>query len=139
MLTRRDVLWILPVFPAGADEAGEVRDLFARLAEALSTSSAAEFLRRFDRRMPAYARLERDVVALLNQFEVSSSVELGEDKGDGRERTVEVDWMLELRSLAPTGPTLRRRATLRVTLVRRGKAWQITALEPADFFAPPAG
>jgi len=137
MLPRRALLEMLPVCFGAGDEAAEVRDLFARLAEALSRASAPGFLRHFDRRMAAYAQLERDVVALLNQFEVASSVEVREEQGDSRERSVEVDWMLELRSLAATGPSERRRATLKATLSRRGRAWQITALEPAAFFAPP--
>ena len=128
---------MLPGFPAVAQETTEVRDLFARLAAALSTASAADFLQPFDRRMPDYPRLERNVFALLNQFEVASSVEMLEDQGDARQRSVEADWMLELRSLAAAGPSERRRATLKVRLARRGKAWQITALAPVDFFAPP--
>jgi hypothetical protein len=87
--------------------------------------------------MPGYARLERDVFALLSQFEVSSSVEVGDEQGDSRQRTIEVDWMLTLRSQAATGPTERRREILKLTLARRGKSWRITALAPADFFAPP--
>jgi len=139
MPTRRALLGILPVFLGAADEGAEVRELFGRLAEALSTSSAADFLRHFDRRMAAYPRLERDVYALLNEFEAASSVEVRDEQGDSRERSVEVDWMLELRSLAATGPSERRRATLKLTLARRGRAWQITALTPANFFAPPRG
>jgi len=128
---------MLPALPVLAGEATEVRELFARLAEALSTSSATDFLGPFDRRMPGFARLERQVFALLNQFEVASSVELVGDQGDSGKRAVEVDWMLELRSLAATGPAERRRQVLKVTLERRGQAWRITALEPVDFFAPP--
>jgi hypothetical protein len=42
-----------------------------------------------------------------------------------------------MRSLAATGPIERRRGILKLTLARRGRDWQATALDPPDFFAPP--
>ena len=76
MLTRRQVLGMLPLVPLRADEAAEVRELLARMAGALSDASAAVFLRCFDRQMPGHDRLERQVFALLNQFAVATSVEV---------------------------------------------------------------
>ncbi|MBM3745195.1 MAG: hypothetical protein FJW34_05315 [Acidobacteria bacterium] len=139
MLTRRQVFGTLPLFPLRADEAAEVRDLLARMAGALGDASAAEFLRCFDRQMSGYARLERQVYALLNQFAVASSVEVLEQRGDQRQRNLEADWLLEMRSLAATGPLERRRGILKLTLERRGRDWRIRALDPPDFFEPPRG
>jgi hypothetical protein len=138
MLTRRRLLCLLPAALARAGDAA-VRELFARMAEALSTGSPAGFLRPFDRQMPGYPRLEASIFALLNQFEVASSVELVEEQGDGQRRALELDWMLEIRSQAPAGSMERRRETVKATLERRGKSWRITALEPVEFFAPPRG
>lgn len=139
MPTRRCFLRLLPAGLLDADEAAEVRDLFARMAEALSTGSPTGFLQAFDRRMPGYRRLERQVFALANQFEVASSLEFLEETGNRRQRSVTLDWMLEIRSLAPAGPTERRRQVVKATLERRGRSWRITALEPLEFFAPGTG
>ncbi len=138
MLTRRHLVCLLPAALARAEDP-EVREVFARMAEALSTGSASGFLQWFDRGMPGFERLEAHIFALLNQFEAASSVELIEEKRAGQRCAVALDWMLELRSQAPSGSMERRRQTLKATLERRGKSWKIVALAPLEFFAPPVG
>jgi hypothetical protein len=111
-------------------------DLFTSMAQALSAGSPSEFLAPFQRSMPGYRQLESQVFALLNQAEVASSVELVQDQGDDQRHQVELDWILEIRSNLPDGPSERRRQLLKVTLTRRGKNWRIVSLDPLDFFAP---
>ena len=112
-------------------------DLFASMAQALSAGNPADFLASFDPRMPDYRKLESHIFALLNQAEVTSSVELVQDQGDEQRRRVELDWILEIRSNQPAGFSERRRQLVKAALARRGKSWKITSLEPLTFFAPP--
>ena len=71
----------------------------------------------------------------MNQTEITSSVEPLKDQGDATKRSVELDWYLEIRSLAPDGPIARRRDVVQCELKRDGKHWKIVSLKPVEFFA----
>jgi hypothetical protein len=86
--------------------------------------------------MPDYDKLKAAVTALVNQAEVSSFVEPLKDEGDDTKRTVEFDWYLEIRSLQPDGPIVRRREVVHCELRKEKKRWKIVALKPIEFFAP---
>jgi hypothetical protein len=120
-------------------EPSSLLELFASMAQALSAGNPTDFLAPFDRRMPDYRKLETQIFALLNQAEVTSSVELLQDQGDDQRRRVELDWILEIRSDLPAGPSERRRQLLKAVLTRQGKSWKIVSLEPLSFFAPQSG
>ena len=118
-----------------ADTHDDVVDLFANMANALSTVNPAKFMDAFDKNMPDYEKLKGQIAALVNQTEVTSSVEPLKDEGDGAKRSVELDWYLEIRSLLPDGPIARRREVIQCELKREGKHWRIVSLKPVEFFA----
>ena len=118
-----------------ADTHDDVVDLFASMAAALSEINVPQFMDAFDKDMPDYDKLKGAVTGLVNQAEVSSSVEPLKDEGDDTRRTVEFDWYLEIRSLLPDGPIVRRREVIHCELRKVKKRWKIVALKPIDFFA----
>ena len=123
-------------FSLPADTHDEVVDLFASMAAALSEINVPQFMDAFDKEMPDYNKLKSGVTALVNQAEVSSSVEPLKDEGDETKRTVELDWFLEIRSLLPDGPIVNRREVVQCELRKEKKHWKIVALKPLDFFGP---
>jgi hypothetical protein len=120
-----------------ADTHDDVVDLFASMAGALSAINVPQFMGAFDKNMPDYDRLRAGVTALVNQAEVSSSVEPLSDEGDDLKRTVELDWYLEIRSLLPDGPLVRRREAVHCELRKEKKHWKIVAIKPIEFFGTP--
>ncbi len=118
-----------------ADAHDDIIELFANVANALSTVNPAKFMDAFDKNMPDYDKLKSEVAALVNQTEVTSSVEPLKDEGDDAKRSVELDWYLEIRSLLPDGPVTHRREVIRCELKRDGKRWRIVSLKPVEFFA----
>jgi hypothetical protein len=117
-----------------ADTHDDVVDLFAAMAAALSEINVPQFMDAFDKNMPDYDRLRAGVTALVNQAEVTSSIEPLTDEGDDLKRTVELDWYLEIRSLLPDGPLVRRREAVHCELRKEKKRWKIVALKPIEFF-----
>jgi len=120
-----------------ADTHDEIVDVVSNMANALSTVNAPKFMDAIDKNMPDYDKLKSNVAALMNQAEITSSIETVKDDGDENKRTVDLDWYLEVRSLLPDGPIERRREIVHCELVRRDKKhWKIVSLKPVDFFAP---
>src|SRR5579864_4897700 len=93
-----------------ADVQSEVTDLVASMAAALIEVNVPKFMDAFDKNMPDYEQLKNQIDALTNQAEVSSSIDPINNEGDNRKRAVDLDWFLEVRSLLPDRPILRRRA-----------------------------
>ncbi len=129
-------LGILGCVALSADAHDEVVDLFASMAAALAEINVAQFMDAFDKSAPDYGKLKDEVTALVKQAEISSSVEPLKDEGDDNKRLVEMDWVLEIRSLIPDGPLVRRREIIRCELRKDKKRWKIVALKPIEFFAP---
>jgi len=120
-----------------ADTHDEIVDVVSSMANALSTVNAAKFLDAVDKSMPDYDKLKNDVAALMNQAEITSSIEILQEDGDEAKRSVDLDWYLEVRSLSPDGPIVRRREIIHCELVRKDKKhWKVASLKPLDFFAP---
>jgi hypothetical protein len=117
-----------------ADTRDDVVDLFASMAAALSEINVPQFMDAFDKDMPDYEKLKNAVTALVNQAEVSSSVEPVKDEGDDTKRTVELDWYLEIRSLLPDGPLVHRREVILCELRKEKKRWKIVSIKPLEFF-----
>ncbi len=141
-MTRRQVAAMLAI-PLGfgrltAQTPPKIAELFGDLAAALSDGRAADFMRHFDESMPGYAELRTLVSALLEQAEVSSSVEFINVEKNQSDYLVEVDWLLHLRARSPGEPIDRRRGKLKCHATRKGRAWKITSLSPVDFFRPPS-
>jgi hypothetical protein len=119
-----------------ADTHDDVIDLFTSMAAALSEVNAPRFMDAFDKDIPDYSQIKAGVTALLSQADVTSSVEPLSDEGDDSKRTIDLDWYLEIKSLLPDGPLVRRREVVHCELRREKKHWKIVALKPIDFFGP---
>jgi hypothetical protein len=117
-----------------ADTHDDVIDLFASMAAAMSELNVPQFMDAFDKDMPDYVKVKAGVTALVNQAEVSSSVEPLSDDGDESKRIVELDWYLEIRSLLPDGPLVHRREVVHCELRKEKKRWKIVVLKPIEFF-----
>ncbi len=138
-MTRRVLLLSALAAPlAAADPAREVWSLFSGIASALAAGDAASFLAAFDPAMPGFPRLRTDVEALVELDSVQSAIEAVRNEGDGRQRTVDLDWLLHLTSLSDSAKVTRRRETVHCRLEKLGRKWKIEAFEPLSFFAPPA-
>ena len=135
MLSRALMLFVATL--AFADTNQELIDLFGSMASALSEGNPAVFLRAIDPSAPDYAALDRNVNALANQNELTCSVEIVKQEGDGRVQTVELDWLLEIRGKNQSHVFLRREATVKCKLERRKNKWRVLSLDPTAFFAPP--
>jgi hypothetical protein len=120
-----------------ADTHADIVDLFASMAAALSDVNAPQFMAAFDKDTPGYDKLKSEISGLVNQAEISSSVEAVKDDGDEAKRTVDLDWYLQVRSLVPDGPIATRREVIHCELRKEGKHWKIVSLQPPEFFAPP--
>jgi hypothetical protein len=122
-----------------ADPHVEVVDLFASMTAALTEDppNIPGFLKGFDRKLPEYDAISRNVKGLVLGYWVSSSVDFVKDEGDGAKRSVDVDWYMELRSRVPDGPLHRRRQVLHCELLKDGKRWRIVSISPAAFFDQP--
>lgn len=110
----------------------EVLDLVRTGAEALQNKDVQGFLDRCDGKLPGYEMLDFYLEGLAARENVSSTVEIVSDKGDEHQRMLVLDWTLNIDS-EPL-----RRALVKVTVEKQGKKWKFTALDPIDFFKPPA-
>jgi hypothetical protein len=106
------------------------------MASALSGVNVDQFMDAIDRDMPGYDALRENVTALVNQAEVTSSIEPIRNEGDDSRRALDLDWYLEVRSLLQDGPIVRRREVIHCELRKQKKTWKVVALKPIDFFAP---
>jgi len=140
-ITRRGWLIALAVpllAPLFGDVRQDILDLFTEMASGLSEGNGLAFLERIDHSMPDYHKLEQNILALVAQNEILSSIDVVKQEGNGEEQTVEVDWFLQIRSREETGPLERRRQIVKCRLRRTKKKWKVLSLEPLAFFAPPA-
>jgi hypothetical protein len=79
---------------------------------------------------PAFARNLR---ALLEQNEVTSSISPLSNDGDDKKRVLELDWYVEIRSKSSELGIVRRRETVRCTVERatQSKKWLVTNIDPS--------
>ncbi|HWB83118.1 MAG TPA: hypothetical protein VG675_03180 [Bryobacteraceae bacterium] len=136
-MTRRLLLFAPIASLLRADTAQDVWDLFTSLASALSEGNSVAFLKGFSTGMPGYEQLRADVNALLRQATVQSSIQFVKNDGDDQARVVEVDWFLQLVRQQDAAGLERRERHVTCHLKKSGKRWQIVALDPLSFFAPP--
>ena len=120
---------------AGTEQ--EVLDLFTALASALSERNELAFLDRVDHSMPDYEKLQRSIVALVEQNEIVAAIDVIVDEGDDQTRAVQVDWLLQIRAREETGALVRRREIVKCRLERTKKKWKVASLDPISFFTPP--
>lgn len=120
-----------------ADPPQDVVDFFRELAMSLAEAhtdnaafpnNAAGFLDHFDSKMPDYEALRHNVEDLVSRTDIGSAIDFVTDEGDGQKRTLDLDWLLEIKDQPD------RRKILKCTIEKRGKHWKITSLAPVDFF-----
>jgi hypothetical protein len=121
---------------ARGDAHSDVIDLFGSLAAALTEVNVPAFMGGFDKDMPGYGDLKNQVTALVNQSDVTSSIEPVQEVGDNAQYTIDLDWFLQVRSLLDNGPIVERREVVHCELRKQKKKWKIVSLKPLDFFAP---
>ena len=119
-----------------ADAESDVNTLFGSMTDALAEVNVPGFMAAFDKNMPDYEHLRSAIEALVNQAEVSSSIEPLKNEGNDTKRTVDLDWYLEVRSLQQDGPIIKRREVIHCDLEKENKRWKIVSLKPIEFFAP---
>jgi len=138
---------------AFADAHDDVIELVTSMANALTEvivdgngvergrGNVSGFMAVFSKDMPDYDTLKNNVTGLLNEGEVSSSIRTVTEDGDDEARSIDLDWVLEVRSLEQDGPIIQRREVIHCEL-RKGEAnkkkqhWKIVAIKPIDFFSP---
>ena len=116
---------------AFAEPPPAVLELLRTATEALANRDVNGFLGHFDSAIPGYATLRQQVAALVAVNGASSTTEVTRDEGDAQKRRLEIDWIMRV------GASPRKRATVIVTVERRGSMWKITGFEPIDFFSAP--
>lgn len=122
---------------SGASDAEKVRAVLLELSGALEDANAARFLDQIDRRRFAnYAALQDNVVALVAQTEIGSSIGVLEQTASGDAFDLKLDWLLLLKPASGGGPARERRQTVTCRLEPSGKRLKVTALAPLDFFKP---
>jgi hypothetical protein len=135
VIVRSAVLICVAAVFAFADAHDDVNEVVTSMAAALTDVNISKFMAAFSKDMPGYATLENNVTALVKQGEVSSSIQTVSEEGDDQARNIDLDWVLEVRSLEQDGPLVRRREVIHCALRKENKHWKIVSLKPLDFFA----
>ncbi len=120
-----------------ADTLDELTELLRVMASALSESNAEVFLRGFDPSMPGYEPFAANVRALAAEYELSSTIDFRDQKGDDHVQTLELDWLLDIKGKGASLQFVRRDQIVKLRLERQNKKWRIVAIEPLSFFDPP--
>jgi hypothetical protein len=136
VIGRSVILVCIAAVFACADAHSDVIDAVTSMAGALIEVNVPNFMSAISKDMPEYDTLESNVAALVNQAEVSSSIQPLMEDGDDQTRKIDLDWTLEVRSLEQDGPIVRRREVVHCELRKEKKHWKIISLKPLDFFAP---
>jgi len=136
-IARRIVLLAsIALVSARGDAHSDVIALFGSLAAALTDWNVPAFMEGFDRDMHGYDDLKTQIAALVNQAEVTSSIEPIQEDGDDAKYKIDLDWFLQVRSLLDNGPIVERRRIVHCELRKEKKKWKIVSIDPIDFFAP---
>ena len=124
-------------FAGAAEPSADAWDVVATLAAALAEPNDAGFMKPIAKSFDQHDRIERLVRALIQTNDVVSSISPIMNEGDDKQRTLEVDWYMEIQPQTAGGTQTRRHESIKLTLTKTGKRWMITALAPIEFFAPP--
>jgi hypothetical protein len=122
---------------ARADASGEVWALLARMAGALSADNPDGFLEPVDPAMPGYEQLATFVKGVVQQAEVRSVIDKVVDEGDNRARTIQLNWLLQMKQRGAGDRTENREQLVTCKLAKQGQQWRVVSLAPIDFFKPP--
>ncbi len=120
-----------------ADSALDVHTLFEKAADAMADRKAAAFTEAFDPAMPGFGKLRAQVAALLETNDAESTIEWRKNQGDDQNRTVQLNWLLEITARNGAASVTHRRAEVACQLAKKSGKWRIVSFTPQDFFAPP--
>lgn len=136
------------VLLAADDPHDDVMDVLSRMAAALTgaggqnsigagsrTGNVPEFMSAVSKDMPDYDTLKSNVTALVRDAEISSSVTAVTESAQGDTYKIDLDWLLQIRSLEQDGPMARRREVVHCEFRKEKKRWKLVSLKPLDFFA----
>lgn len=130
-IARRAVLALFFATPVD-----EVRETFSLIASDLSEGNLSGLLRHFAKEFPEREEFRYAVAALLNAYDLSSSIQIQTVAGESSQRTAQVDWYLAARSKVDNAVVFQRREVIAVDLRRDGKRWLVTRFDFSGLFAP---
>ena len=136
-MTRRLLLFLPLAACLRADAEKDAIDLLASAANGLSAGRPEQFLEAFDPSLPGFDKLQSDVRALIDAAELTCSLGILSNEGGDAERTLSVDWILQLAPKGDNPVSMRRQKTVKCRLRKVGKKWRIVEFEPLELFAPP--
>lgn len=106
-------------------------------SRALQAGDGALFLSYFDRKRTAeFSKLRDNVLALLAQKDVASSIDVVSTKQEGDQVRLEVDWLLELTPRRQVGPARKRRETVTALVAVGKKKPKIVSIDKIELFRP---
>ena len=131
--------------PSQADEAWQLvmtaalglTESAAHSGADIPAANARKFMEAFDPAMPGFAQLKDNVLALEQGADIESTLDLLDNEGDDRVRTITVDWSMNLVSHETTVTAFQRHEKVTCRLEKQGKRWRILALDPQALFASP--
>lgn len=134
-MTRR-LLMLLPLAACvAADAEKEAAELIAEAVSGLSAGKPEVFLEAFDASIPGFSKLRDAIVGLITQAELSCSLEVVSNEGDGAARTLTIDWILRMERKDGNAGSLRRQKTVTCRMKKQGRHWRIVSFDPLDLFA----
>lgn len=135
MIPRRSLVMLLAAQTLRGDERAEIVEWLGKFAGHLTEENAEGFLRACSKVLRG--RIETNIRALVQNYQIASSIAMLSVSGEGDTRQVELDWYLELASRANPNATTRRRERLKATLDRAKKGWTVQTMDPVTLFTPP--
>jgi hypothetical protein len=126
-----------PPAPAPNAEA-DSWDVIATMAAALAEPNEYAFMKPIAKSLEEHDLIERQVRVLVHTNDVVSSISPVTNEGDDKQRTLEVDWYLEIHPHSPGQSLIQRRENVKLVMVKTGKRWMITSLLPVAFFTAPS-
>jgi hypothetical protein len=130
-MTRRWFVFAPTLIALGGQSA--LFDLLERVSSALSEGDLATFLSCFDPSTPHYEQIAADAKGLMEQNNVSSTIEVISET-DG---AAEVDWTLTMKARAVAAVTSERRKNVKLTWKPHRRSARFTSIDPPGWFAPP--
>jgi hypothetical protein len=128
-------LFLIAALTLFAETPAGVLDLFRETAEALAGNDGDAVLAKFDSNMPGYTVLRDEIAGLLAAYDIGSTIEVINDDGDEQKRALDLDWLLVLTEKnVDNGRKETRRRIVKCTVVKQGRRWKITAVDPVEFF-----
>jgi hypothetical protein len=146
VIARSAALFIIASALALGDAHDDVLEVFTKMAAALTQvnvsdgesgpGNVGDFMSAFSKDMPDYDALKSKITGLVRHAEIASSIAPLMEEDKGATYNIDLDWLLEVRSLEQDGPMVRRREVIHCELRKEKKHWKIISLKPINFFSP---